>query len=120
MVEAYKNAIRQLWQGRCTVSVLENQEDEKTGRTKQIKRQLFVDVPCRISFEKTDITAETDYATRLVQKITLFISSEFEVPAGSSITVTQAGVTAEYEQSGVSAVYSTHQEIPLTVKKEWA
>lgn len=120
MVETYKNAIRQLWRGKCTVSILENVEDESTGRMRQNARQLFADVPCRISFEKTDITAETDHATRLVQRITLFIASEYVVPAGSIITVTQAGVTAEYEQSGVPAVYSTHQEIPLTIKKEWA
>ncbi len=120
MVEQYKKAIRKLWKGKCTVTTLENYDDEKTSRTKQREKTLFSDVPCRVSFEKVEKTAEADYASKKVQTITLFIGSEYSIPEGSKITVTQLGVTREYERSGAPAVYSTHQEIPLTIKEEWA
>ena len=120
MVNKYKKAMRQLWQGRCTASVLENYKDERSGRTKQRDKTLFADVPCRVSFNKVEQMAETEHAFQKVQKIILIIGSEYQITEGSKITVTQLGVTREYERSGVPAVYSSHQEVPLTIKKEWA
>ena len=120
MVDKYKKAMRQLWQGRCTVSVLENYKDEISHRTKQRSKVIFEDVPCRVSYKKVEVTAEVEHASRKVQTITLIIGSEYEIPEGSKITVTQSGVTEEYERSGAPAVYSSHQEVPLTLKKEWA
>jgi len=43
-----------------------------------------------------------------------------DIPEGSKITVTQNGVTHDYERSGKPAVYSCHQEVPLELFKEWA
>lgn len=120
MVNKYKQAMRQLWQGRCTVSVLEDYKDEISHRTKQRPKAIFENVPCRVSYKKVEVTAEVEHASRKVQIITLIIGSEYKIPEGSIITVTQTGVTAEYERSGAPAVYSSHQEVPLTLKKEWA
>lgn len=119
MVEKYKNAVRRLWVGRCTVLTFEDYDDEMTGRTKQRDKVLFADVPCRVSFDKVETTAEVEHASIKAQKITLIIGSEYQIPEGSKITVTQMGVTREYERSGTPAVYSSHQEVPLTIKKEW-
>ena len=120
MVNKYKKAVRQLWQGRCIVSVLEDVENEDNGRTEQREKTLFADVPCRLSFDKVESTAQVEHASRKGQNVTLIIGSEYKIPEGSKITVTQLGVTREYERSGASAVYSTHQEVPLVLKKEWA
>lgn len=45
----------------------------------------------------------------------LFISPDVAIKAGSKIIVTQHGRTTEYSNSGVPAVYPTHQEIMLTL-----
>ena len=42
------------------------------------------------------------------------------IPAGSTIQITQSGHTADYNRSGQPAVYPTHQEIILALKKEYA
>lgn len=120
MVEKYKNAIKSLWKGRCTVSILEDYENEDNGRTLQRDKTLFADVPCRLSFDKVESTVEVEHASRKGQNVTLIIGSEYKIPEGSKITVTQLGVTREYERSGTPAVYSIHQEVPLVLKKEWA
>lgn len=119
MVEKYKNAVRSLWTAKCTVSVYENVDDEATGSTKQILKPIYTDEPCRLSFKTVEITAENSHAAKKVQKPVLYIGSEVNIPEGSRITVTQLGVTRTYERSGVSAVYSAHQEVPLILVEEW-
>ena len=49
----------------------------------------------------------------------LFISPDVLIKAGSKIIVTQHGRTTEYSNSGVPAVYPTHQEIMLTLFEGW-
>lgn len=54
------------------------------------------------------------------QSVKLFISPDIVIKAGSKIIVTQHGRTTEYSNSGVPAVYPTHQEIMLTLFEGWA
>ena len=42
---------------------------------------------------------------------------EVYVPPGSVIEVTQNGITRKYKHSGISAVYTNHQEIVLEAYK---
>ena len=56
----------------------------------------------------------------MAQSVTLYIDPSVDIPEGSKITVTQNGVTRDYERSGRPAVYSCHQEIPLELFKGWA
>ena len=59
-------------------------------------------------------------AAQVAQSVVLYIDPSVDIPEGSKITVTQNGVTRDYERSGKSAVYSCHQEVPLELFKEWA
>lgn len=54
------------------------------------------------------------------RSVTLYIDPSVDIPEGSKVTVTQNGVTRDYEQSGTPAVYSTHKEIPLELFRGWA
>ena len=56
----------------------------------------------------------------MAQRVVLYIDPSVDIPEGSKITVTQNGMTRDYERSGKSAVYSCHQEVPLELFKEWA
>lgn len=116
---AYKAAQRALWCDRCTVTTKQDTVNSKK-RTVQEDVVLFADEPCRLSFNSIQETDETSHAARRVQSAVLLISPDRKIPAGSIITVTHEGVTSTFERSGVAAVYSHHQEIPLVLKKEWA
>lgn len=114
-------AIKSLWNGKCTVTVRNNDTtDENTGRVVIGEVNAYINEPCRISFDTVSATQPENNAANIVQSITLFIDRAVVIPPGSKITVTQNGVTAAYEKSGKSAVYSTHQEIPLEVFRGWA
>ena len=119
--KSYAAAIKSLWRGKCTVTVRNNDTtDENTGRVVVGEVDTYTDEPCRISFDTVNATQPENNAANIVQSITLFIDRAVVIPEGSKITVTQNGVTAVYEKSGKSAVYSTHQEIPLEIFKGWA
>lgn len=119
--KSYAAAIKSLWRGKCTVTVRNNDTtDENTGRVVVGEVDTYTDEPCRISFDTVNATQPENNAANIVQSITLFIDRAVVIPEGSKITVTQNGVTAEYEQSGKPAVYSTHQEIPLELFEGWA
>ena len=119
MVNEFEKAVRTLWTGRATATCKQSTENAVTHRTEQADSQLFAGEPCRISFQNVGITAGTDYAEKQDQKITLFISKAVEIPPGCQITVTQCGVTQKYVSSGVPAVFTCHQQVPLKIAEEW-
>ena len=116
---AYESALKKLWNDRCSIFVKENIKDARAGKTKQADAIVFSELPCRLSFKTVTIPSQTDSAARTVQSTVLFLSKDVTVPPGSKIVVTHEGVKREYTQSGVPAVYSYHQEIPVELKGEW-
>lgn len=119
--KSYADSIKCLWTGKCTVTVRDNKTtNESTGRVIVSEVDIYKDEPCRISFDTVEATQVENNASAVVQSVTLYIDRGVVIPEGSKITVTQNGVTAVYEKSGKPAVYSTHQEIPLELFKEWA
>ena len=65
-------------------------------------------------------TEPNEEAAQVAQSVVLYIDPSVDIPEGSKVTVTQNGVTRDYERSGTPAVYSTHQEIPLELFRGWA
>lgn len=117
----YASAIKSLWRGKCTVTVRSyDTADENTGRAVVSEVDTYKNEPCRISFDTVKATQPESNAAAISQSTTLFIDRSVVIPEGSKITVTQNGITGEYEKSGKPAVYSTHQEIPLELFKGWA
>lgn len=115
----YTAAIKSIWLDTCTVKV---KKDTVTlqGRTIQTDEVIYEDEPCRLSHNSVTTPDESSHAAIKVQGTVLYIDKNKTIPAGSTITVTHEDVTRDYEMSGVPAVYSVHQEIPLRLKKEWA
>lgn len=116
----YKKAVQSLWEGTATVTVREGMLDERTGRTEPVERVTASELPCRISFSAVKTTEPTEEAARVPQAVKLYIDPSVDIPEGSKITVTQKGVTADYERSGKAAVYTCHQEVPLELWEGWA
>lgn len=117
---AYKKAVQSLWEGRASITVRGGALDERTGRTEPVERVTASNIPCRISFATVKSTEPGEEAARVAQNVTLLIDPSVDIPEGSKITVTQKGVTADYERSGKAAVYTVHQEVPLELWEGWA
>lgn len=120
MVNDYAKAIKSLWKGVCTVTVKSYETDESTGFAAETETVIYANRPCRISHKTVTVLSPTDHAYKKVQTTVLYISPDVKIPEGSKISVTQNGVTKIYKQSGVPAVYTQHQEIPIELVKEWA
>ena len=113
---AYKKAVQGMWKGKATVTVLAGAK----GRTEPQERILAADIRCRISHKSVVSTEPNEEAAQVAQSVVLYIDPSVDIPEGSKVTVTQNGVTRDYERSGTPAVYSTHQEIPLELFRGWA
>lgn len=120
VINAYRKAIQSLWDGKATVTVRGGVVNETNGRTEPVERVTVMDEPCRISFATVKSTEPDEEAAKVAQTVTLLIDPSVDIPEGSKITVTQKGVTADYERSGKAAVYTCHQEVPLVLWKRWA
>ena len=115
-LEKAKKAIQSLWTGVCNIFGFKDVED-KYGATTHAEVTLFENLPCRLSFKNISQTSQTESFAVSSQVVKLFIAPEVYVPPGSVIEVTQNGITRKYKHSGISAVYTNHQEIVLEAYK---
>jgi len=120
MVSAKRKAIESLYVGTCTISEYQEVRDPVTKITKHEPVDVLTDQPCKLSFQKVSSTNQTEAAAMVTQTVKLFIAPEIVIKPGSKITVTQHGVTTEYENSGEPALYSSHQEVILELFKGWS
>ena len=118
MVKARKS-LEVLYDGRCTITEYQKiqKENKSTGFSEVV---VLENVPCRMSFRSVNPTNQTDTAGAVTQGIVVYLSPDIVVKPGSKLTITQNGMTTEYKNSGKSAVYSTHQEVPLELFKGWS
>lgn len=115
-----RKAIESLYDGICTVTEY-HKGKKANGSTNFEETVVLENLPCRLSFKTVDKTSQTDNgASRVVQVVTLLVSPDVNIAPGSKLTVTQNNVTAEYQHSGSSAMYDTHQEIILDLFEKWS
>ena len=98
----------------------EKVKDPITKATSQQEVLKLQDVPCHLSRSSIPAASQTEAAAGVEKEVKLFCSPDIVIPAGSKITVTQAGITESYKRSGVPAVYATHQEITLELFERYA
>ena len=106
-----RKAIESLYEGVCTITVKESYKEK--GVTKQKDTICCENQKCRLSYQSSSASDESDTVSTSYQIIKLFIASEIEIPEGAKITVTQDGRTETYKRSGKPMVYSNHQEVIL-------
>lgn len=117
--DEYTRYMHSLWTDRCTIYVRRKAVDGSSHLTDFSETVLFEDEPCRLSFSSIS-AADGSPVAATAQSVKLFISSELDIPAGCKIVVRRADRELVFEGSGVPAIYSAHQEIPLKLWKEWA
>lgn len=114
-----REAIQSLWTGVCNIFGFEKSKN-KYGTVVTEVKELCKNIPCRLSFKNISQTEQTENMANTSQVVKLFIAPEVYVPPGCIIEVTQNNVTRKYKHSGISAVYTNHQEIILDVEQEKA
>lgn len=112
-------ALEKLWKGKCTVIVREQVQNPETKITGFVEKELYTDLPCRLSHKTGSPTGDGDAAT-VAQSTTLFLGSEWDIPPGSKIIVTQYGRTGAYSRSGEPRYHTSHQEIDIVLFERWA
>ena len=117
--KAHRNAVEQLYEDVCTVYEYRSVKDSVTKLTEKKEVPVLEREPCRLSFESIDTTSDGDAAKKRIS-VKLFLSPDVTIRAGSKIVVTHRGEIAAYSNSGVPAVYMTHQEIELKLFERWA
>ena len=118
--KAARKAIEATYFGALTVTERQQVTDEQSKLTKNVEVVVLENQPCRISFERLQTAVQSESVATITQGVTLFVSPDVSIKAGSKLTVTQDNVTTDYTRSGVSAAYPTHQEIALELFKEYA
>lgn len=114
-----REAIQSMWTGICNIFRFKNSKN-KYGTVVSEVKELYKNIPCRLSFKNISQTEQTESVAKTSQVVKLFIAPEVYVPPGSIVEVTQNGITRKYKHSGISAVYTNHQEIILDVEQEKA
>jgi hypothetical protein len=120
MVTAARKAIESLYLGRCSAYEYRSVTDPVTKIAEPGEVPVLAEQPCRLSFKTISSASSDNGAAPVTQIVKLFIAPEIIIKPGSKITVTQNGVTADYQSSGQPAVYSGHQEIILKLFAGWA
>lgn len=118
-IKAARKAIESTYEGVLTVTEHQKVTDENTKLTNYQDVVVMENQPCHLSFETLNSAVQSESAAAVTQTTKLFVSPDFVIKAGSKITVTQAGVTADYTCSGIPAVYETHQEIIIELFERW-
>ena len=114
-----REAIQSMWTGICNIFGFKNSKN-KYGTVVSEVKELYKNIPCRLSFKNISQTEQTESMAKTSQVVKLFIAPEVYVPPGSVIEVTQNGITRKYKHSGISAVYTNHQEMILDAEQEKA
>lgn len=119
MQNLQRKAIESLYKDLC--DIVEYQPYIKPNKSTGHKEVVVLEnQPCRLSIQTSTSTSSADGAATIQQITKLFINPEITVNPGSKIIVKRNNRTTEYQNSGVSAVYCSHQEIILELFDGWA
>ena len=98
----------------CDVYEYEYSKDENTSAQEKTLAKVSEGVPCRISYERFDNSAEKEDVSSLNERIRLFWDgSRTEINAGSVIHIFRKGREEIFRSAGKTARYGSHSEIRL-------
>ena len=119
-IQMVREAIESTYIGECDIIEYVKTRNEKTKQNEYKEEIVLKKQKCKVSFENISNSVQSDTTNNITQIIKLFIAPEIKIKSGSKIVVTQNGKVQEYKNSGVPAIYETHQEIILQIFEGWA
>lgn len=112
-----KRAIESLYHHTCTIIEEVQEKDEIKKVFRPISREVYKDIPCRLS-SLTQNAKKEELIASAKNRAKLFLSNEVQIKEGSKVIVNAYGRTLECSLSSVAFFYSTHQEIEVLIQKE--
>ena len=109
-----------LWTGRATILEYQDEFNPDSGETTQTLTTLVDNEPCRLSHTRESLVNVETGAPYLTQTIVLFLRPDLEIKEGCVIKVTQNGYTGTYKRASKPSIYSSHQEVTLSLAEETA
>lgn len=119
-IKQARKAIESLYDSICTVVEYRQEKDPVTKKMVSKEVTVYKDKPCRLSYSSNKKADQMEAANAVTQIIKIFIAPELDIKPGSKLVISSKGRMVEYKNSGVPAVYDTHQEIVLELFKGWA
>ena len=117
--KAAEKALSVLRSGTLTVTITEGTEkDPITKVERPIKKVLYSEIPCHLSFRGTSISSEYKTDTAEADMV-LFVAPEIRIPTNSEIEVTQSGETFILKNERMKP-YKSHNEIEVSETKKWS
>lgn len=110
-----RKASELLYEHMCSIKEYKKVKDPVTKVTETKLVSVLENQPCRISFQSIKSANQTSSNSELQQSIKLFIAPEVIIKEGSVIVANYNGREGTFKNSGIPAVYSTHQEILLEI-----
>lgn len=104
--------LERLYDGQATIWTYQDGAADENGIVSAEPKKAGP-YPCRVSYKNLTPAEEGDGLGTFSQSITLFMSPDILIAAGSDIDVVQRGRTLQFTAAGVPAVYDSHQEVPL-------
>lgn len=115
-----RNAMQSLWVD--TFDLFEQKAVKQANFSTDFQEvKVLENIPCKLSFSSTStVTPSNDGQTySITQNIKLFCDLDVDINAGSKIIIKSQGKEFTYCKSGEPSVFATHQEVVLTVFKEY-
>lgn len=118
----HRKAIESMYEYTCAIQEYESIKDPDSKQTNKKVVTVLENQDCNVSYQNVKNANSTGSATVITQVIKLIIAPEIEIKPGSKLIITDKRNrnVSEYKNSGVPAVYSSHQEIVLELFKGWA
>jgi len=118
--QMHRQVLEATYDGTFTACEYRRVRNDQTKLMESGEVIYLTDQPCRLSYKTVTVAREGGGAVEVAQSVKLFCAPELAVKAGSKLAVTREGITVEYKNSGVPAIYASHQEIPLELFRGWA
>lgn len=118
-INVVRKSIESQYDSECDIIEKKKIKNPNTKITTFKEIKVYQKKKCRVSFEDISVANNTNTESSVNIKIKLFISPNITINPGSKIIVTKNGKTTIYINSGIPAIYDTHQEIILNEFKGW-
>lgn len=117
-----RKAIESRYDALCSVYVYQDKFDEDTKQTRRVRTALYVDQPCRLSYQTQAfaslVSTQADGVPDAYQSTKIFLAPELDIPQNSELDVLWFGRKLEFNRSSVPVIHTNHQEVMVEVRNK--
>lgn len=120
--KAVRRALESRYEDVCSVFVYTNELDPITKQTKQVRKVLLENEPCRLSYQTQAfaslVSTQNEGVPSNYQSTKVFIAPEHDIPENSELEVMHHGRLIKLKRSSVPVIHTNHQEVMVEVLEQ--